>query len=67
MVSSYTADELGCVPDNRRELDLTPVADAPLNRIWCVGPTGNNAAVLRRMRSLTIVNDKPAAVVRGDL
>lgn len=59
--------ELGCVPDNRRELDLTPVADAPLERIWCVGPTGNNAAILRRMRSLTIVNDQPAAMMRGDL
>lgn len=58
--------ELGCVPDNCRELDLTPVADAPLDRIWCVGPTGNNAAILRRMRSLTIVNDKQVADVLGD-
>ncbi len=52
--------ELGCVPEGGRELDLTPIADAPLDRIWCAGPTGNNAAVLRRMPALRIVNDRPA-------
>lgn len=53
--------ELGCVPEGGRELDLTPIADAPLDRIWCAGPTGNNAAVLRAIRTLRVVNDRPAA------
>jgi eukaryotic-like serine/threonine-protein kinase len=52
--------ELACLPDDGKEIDLSPVADAPLDRVWCAEPTGENAAILRAMRSLRIVNDKPA-------
>jgi hypothetical protein len=53
--------EMSCGSLDGVELDLTPIAAAPLDRIWCDGPTGNNIEILRRIPTLRIVNNQPAA------
>ncbi|MGL4419362.1 MAG: FecR domain-containing protein [Gemmataceae bacterium] len=53
--------EISCTTGLKPELDLTPIADAPLRRIWCDGPNLANTLILKAIPRLETINNRSAA------
>jgi eukaryotic-like serine/threonine-protein kinase len=41
--------------------DLSPLKDSPLKELWCDFKAERDAAILRSIKTLEKINDKPAA------